>query len=755
MADSPAAPLDDTRFRVLLELIPDALVICDASGRMVAANQQVQDLLGWAPAALVGQPIEMLVPDHARDDHTAHRIRYLQDPANVRPKGTSRRLAARRADGSELPVDIYLSTTTIDGELFTAATVRDATERWRTEDALRASDAAIATSVTGIVFAGVDGRIDYVNDAFLKMWGFDAAAEVLGHDTSELWVDEEVAQEVARALRYHGSWIGELTARRRDGDHRQVQLSANLVLDAAGHPIRMMAAILDVSELRMAQERLHERERQLQTIVANLPVVISAFDSTGRVLLSDGRGLERLGQAPGEMVGRLISDVYPDVPNLREAFELARAGESVSFTTRVGDLRFEIVFAPLRTSADPNGVIGVGFDITERHLAEQALALSEAQLRQSQKMEAIGQLAGGIAHDFNNLLTVVRGYTEILLEQFVEGDPRRVSCDEIRRAAERASTLTRQLLAFSRRQMLQPKVINLNAVVGDMQRMLTRVIGEDVTLTVSLQPGLWNVKADPGQLEQILVNLAVNARDAMPRGGTLRLTTANGTTTGATQFRDFTLPAGEWVRLQVTDTGHGMDASTLRRIFEPFFTTKNPGQGTGLGLATVYGIVKQSEGFISAISAPDAGTTFEIYLPHATEPMHVEPPAAAHGPGGSETILLVEDEEGVRDLARLFLESGGYRVLEATDGRDALRVAGSYPGPIHVLVTDVVMPHMDGPALVARLGPERPDMKILYISGYTEDAVVLRGGSRQSAALLQKPFSRPALLESVARALGR
>ena len=379
----------------------------------------------------------------------------------------------------------------------------------------------------------------------------------------------------------------------------------------------------------------------------------------------------------------------------------------------------------------------------------------EEQFRQAQKMEAIGQLAGGIAHDFNNLLTVINGYSELMLQTLSADDPQRNSLEQIKTAGKRAALLTQQILAFSRRQVLEPRVLDLNEAVATMDKLLRRMIGEDIALVSSPDPALWRVKADPGQIEQIIMNLAVNARDAMSQGGKLTIETANVELDEAYARRHASVQPGPYVMLAVSDTGIGMDAKTQARIFEPFFTTKEPGKGTGLGLSTVYGIVKQSGGNIWIYSEPGKGATFKIYLPRVDEEVEVTAPVPVRPETlrGSETILLVEDDEMVRALAGAILQYNDYTVLETRNGQEALRICQEHPGPIHLLITDVVMPGMSGRELADRLAPLRPSMKILYMSGYTDNAIVRHGVLDIGTAFLQKPFTPVALAQKVRKVL--
>jgi two-component system cell cycle sensor histidine kinase/response regulator CckA len=392
--------------------------------------------------------------------------------------------------------------------------------------------------------------------------------------------------------------------------------------------------------------------------------------------------------------------------------------------------------------------------LNQRKQTEEALRQSEDYLRQSQKMEAVGRLAGGVAHDFNNLMTVIMGRSELLMTGLPDADPLRRNADEIKRTAERAVTLTQQLLAFSRKQVLTPKVLDLNVVVANMDRMLRRLIGEDIDLVTVLGPALDRVRADPGQIEQVIMNLAINARDAMPSGGKLTIETANADLDHAYARRHAAVLPGPYVMLSVSDNGTGMTAETQSHIFEPFFTTKDQGKGTGLGLSTVYGIVKQSEGYIWVYSEPGWGTTFKIYLPRIVDNADApEPPRPIARPRGSETVLLVEDEDGVRDLTREILTMNGYTVIAARHGAEALDVCQRHAGQIELILTDVVMPQMSGHELLERIRPLRPSLKVLYMSGYTDKAVVRHGMLAGEIAFLQKPFTPDALARKVREVL--
>jgi PAS domain S-box-containing protein len=495
-------------------------------------------------------------------------------------------------------------------------------------------------------------------------------------------------------------------------------------------------------ERKRSEEKVRESEARLRVLVEQLPAVLWTVDRDLRFTSALGAGFARLKIKPNEIVGMSLLDYFETTDQTFlpiAAHRRAVAGEPMTFHVEWKSGSYACHVEPLRDSdGQVSGAICMSLDITDRKQLEE-------QLRQAQKMEAVGRLAGGIAHDFNNLLMVIQGYGDLLVERLPTGDPLRRNAEQIQMASQRASSLTRQLLAFSRKQMLAPKILNIQTVVADMEKILRRLIGEDIRLETSSAPDLGLVKADRSQIEQVILNLAVNARDAMPQGGRLTIETANVELDASYSHPPAVLSPGKYVMLAVTDNGCGMDAETQAHVFEPFFTTKEKGKGTGLGLATVYGVVKQSGGYVWVYSEPGRGTSFKIYLPGIAE---TAVPAGREGKSdmqvpqrGSETILLVEDEKGVRELAREYLASSGYTVIEAEDGHTALELAAMHVGPIHLLLTDVVMPGISGRELAERVGQIRPGIKIIYMSGYTDQAVVHHGILDNDAILLQKPFT--------------
>ncbi|HVO40964.1 MAG TPA: ATP-binding protein [Spirochaetia bacterium] len=432
------------------------------------------------------------------------------------------------------------------------------------------------------------------------------------------------------------------------------------------------------------------------------------------------------------------------------------AAESNAVTTSGRRIDIAIrMYIPPEDDSDYRYMLVSVLDISDRVKAEAALRRSEEQLAQARKMEAVGRLAGGIAHDFNNLIMVIRGYTELVEESLPDTGPARADIREVRRAVDRAADLTVQLLAFSRKQVLQPRIVNPNDIVKSMEKILPRIIGEDVEIALILEPDAGNIRADPGQIEQVIMNLAANARDAMPRGGTLSFRTENVAFDEAPVSLHPEISPGGYVLLTVSDTGMGMDGTTLERIFEPFFTTKELGKGTGLGLATVYGIIKQSGGYIFCSSEVGVGTTFQIYLPRAFQEMTSEAGPGARGfqQRGSGTILLVEDEEALRRYVHEVLVQKGYDVIEAGSAAEALESVSSPHREIDLLLTDVVLPRMSGPELGRRLRALRPKLRILYMSGYSEELVSRHGVPEPDADLIQKPFDAASLLARVSRSL--
>lgn len=603
-------------------------------------------------------------------------------------------------------------------------------------------------SLAGVLRTTLDGRILDCNLACARIFGYATCEEFIASPITDRYFHPEDRNTFMAILQRVKSLTSyEQCLRRKDGSKVWLLGSANLVDGKGGARTVNEETFVDITEGKNAEETFRK------AFNANPePITIAAFPE-GRFIDVNDSFLRVTGYAREEVIGRTSKELnFWARPEDRVTFveKLKTQGSvrdlEITFRTKSGEIREAVDSAETIDVGGQECAIAIFRDVTERKSLEK-------QLRQTQKMEAVGQLSGGIAHDFNNLLGVIIGYSEILEQRLPPDDPLLKECLQIKKAGQSAASLTRQLLAFSRQQVLDPKVLDLNGIVLNVQKMLRRLIGEHIELKTNLDPALGSVKADQSQIEQVILNLAVNARDAMPQGGKLLIETAKVELDEDYARRHPPQEPGAYVLLSVADTGIGMDAETQARIFEPFFTTKEIGKGTGLGLSTVYGVVRQSGGHIWVYSELGLGTTFKIYLPCAGQPARVQQPPAAPAESlrGSETILLVEDEEALRGLARSLLEDSGYTVLEAELPEAAIETALQHSGKIHVLLTDLVMPGMTGKDLAAKLAPTRPEMKVVFMSGYT--SFTHAGLADSEIALLTKPFTREKLLRKLRETL--
>jgi two-component system cell cycle sensor histidine kinase/response regulator CckA len=723
-----------------------------------ADGQEALRLLADRPDLVV---LDVVLPD-TDGYEVCRRIKEGSDTADI-PVLMVSGVAVECADrvhGLETGADAYLRKPVEPEELIAHA--RALLRVRHAEEALRRSEEryrALAESVPPIVWvAGPDGATEYVNRRWQEYTG-RPPEDALGRGWLKLVHSDDRDRTVRRwasALRTCGHFEAEYRLRRVDGEYRWHVGSALPQCDRDGRIVRWFGTCTDIDDHRQAQDALHREREFLRAVLENVADGIVACDAAGDITLLNRAARELAGPADepcplGEWARRFAAyrpDGTSPLPAAEQPLARALRGEEVAdaelvLVARGGRPRTLVASGqPLADARGERlGAVVALHDITERRRLER-------QYLQSQKMEAVGRLAGGVAHDFNNLLTVINGYAELMLSTLPASAPAHEMAAEVRRAGERAAALTRQLLAFSRQQVLTPQALDLNAVVTDMGKILRRVIGADIDLATALQPGLWPVKADPGQLEQVLLNLAVNARDAMPRGGRLTLHTEN-VDLAEGDARAAAGP-GRYVLLTVSDTGIGMTAEVKGRIFEPFFTTKAPGKGTGLGLATVYGIVQQSGGHVEVDSEPNRGSTFRVYLPVTAEAVRAKSdPDSRPAPQGAETLLLVEDEESVRALAARVLRDLGYTVLVAANGAEALAVGEPYEGTIHLLITDLVLPRLGGRELADRLCAHRPGLRVLFLSGYTPDTAPRLPGVH----FLQKPFSPPELARKVRKAL--
>lgn len=759
---SEALQRSEERHRKLVESIPHMIWTTTPEGLANFFSQRGLDTLGISPDVIRGWGwLDLLHPD----DVPRARCEWQDAFRHVKPYASEFRM--RHADGSyhwyrSQGVPVHGADDVIERWVGTVTDIDDRkraeTERDRLLSRLRLQ---IERMPLAYILTDADLRVTDWNPTAERIFGF-RKDEVLG-----------MGPPYAKTLPA-GAWtsVEETLSRIRAGDMAAHWTHENLTKDGRtiicewfntplfgedGSFLGLISLASDITERRQAEEALALRDRAIQAVTQG--ILITDPNQPDNPVVYASPGFQRLtGYPAADIVGRnprFLQGAETDpetVAQIRQAMADRQPCTVQLLNYRPDGTSFwnELSIAPV---VDETGrlthFVGVQTDVTLRRRLEE-------QYRHSHKMEAVGQLAGGVAHDFNNLLTVITGYSELLLERLQTDDPNWELVDAIRKAGERSASLTGQLLAFSRKQILAPRILDLNEVVHDTEKMLRRVISEDVSLATVLEPALTRVRADPGQIEQVLLNLTLNARDAMPKGGSLRIETKN-VDIDARAESEGELRPGRYAMLSITDSGHGMSKEMQRHVFEPFFTTKEQGKGTGLGLAVVHGIVQQSDGHIEIESAEGVGTSFHIYLPSAESipPLAGAPADSSRAPRGAETILLVEDEASVRALTRRILEGCGYNVLAAAEGNEALRICTRHREPIQLLVTDVVMPGMDGPTLAKRLLVLRPEMRVLYLSGYTDDAVMRHGILEEEVNFMQKPFSSVALAQKVREVLTR
>jgi PAS domain S-box-containing protein len=779
----------------LFQSSPDPLIVVDTSFRALCVNHEFQRMFGYSAEQVLGQPIDALTfpPDRAAE---------AQWIAQCLQRGERLSLETQRLckDGTLLDVSVCCAPLVIDARTVAFyALYRDVSERKRAE-ALSSALYRIAEKANAVqdlqqFFAAIHGIVDELMCARnFSIAIRDAESDLLSFP---YFIDE---REPAPAPASLASGLTEYVLRTGEpllctpelAQHLQkqgkIELTGPSSLQWLGVPLKVNSHVLGALVLKSYSKTtvFHERDKEILTLVSQQLAAAIDRKRNEQVLRRSELRYRSLVQTAvygiyraslegnfldvnPALIGMLGYDSAVEVLGLdpqKDVFvepreyarlvdEFRRTGRMDGFEARWRRkdgkaITVRISGRAVASGDEPSDVLeAIAEDITERRVLED-------QFRQAQKMEAVGRLAGGIAHDFNNLLMVISGYTEILLDQLAPGHPLHSKAEAIRQASDRASTLTRQLLAFSRRQHLELKVIDVNAIVTDMERLLRPLIGEDIELTTSLAPAVGCTRADAGQLEQVIMNLVVNAKDAMPNGGKLSIRTSSATLDDSYRPENTFIKHGPYVMISISDTGEGMDRDTQARIFEPFFTTKEKGKGTGLGLSTVYGIIKQSGGYVFVQSELGRGTVFTIYFPRVDEPCDAlgATPVSITSAGGSETILLVEDEESVRQLVRETLAARGYHVIEACNGNAALALAASQSETIHLVITDIVMPGLSGHELVEQLTPARPSIKVLYLSGYAQDAFATPLASGAQKAFLQKPFTLQSLSRKVREVLG-
>lgn len=755
----------EARLRTYLEAASEGVVVVGRDGRIEYVNAKMEEMFGYRRDELLGHTLEILIPERYRAAHESHRSGYLENP-RMRGMGIGLELTARRKDGSEFPVEVGLSAVAAADGIVQIGFVNDISVRKHAEQALRESEQRLRNLVettSDLVWeADENGVYRYVSPQVRGILGYEPE-ELTGRTPFDFMPAEDalhLRERFTQIAASHGGLAGlERNAFHKNGSVVVLETNGLPVFDEGGALRGFRGIDRDITERKRSEQALRASQESLVRAqrIAHLgnwerdvrSGELTWSDEVYRIFRMDPGCFRPTLEGFHRMVHP--DDLAAMNQAVQEAF---RTGKPYTLDHRIvlADGTERHVHEHAEVLRDETGtpvrLLGTVQDVTEYKRLEE-------QLRQSQRMEAVGRLAGGVAHDFNNLLTIISGYSELTLAQLPPDHVMRRDLAEVSRAAERAAALTRQLLAFSRKQILQLKILNLNAVMIDLDKMLRRLIGEDIELCTLLAPQLGLVKADPTQIDQVILNLAVNARDAMPGGGRLLIETANIELDDHYARSHPEVQPGSYVMVAVTDTGIGMDSGVLPHIFEPFFTTKPREKGTGLGLSTVYGIVKQSGGSIFVYSEAGRGTTFKIYFPLIEDMTGVLKPrlAAVATPRGSETILVVEDEEGVRMLVRTILAAHGYKVLQASRGKEALEVLAAQTAPVDLMITDVVMPEMSGRELAHHAAAVWPGMKVLYMSGYTDEAIVQHGVLDSGTPFLQKPFTHDALTRRVREVL--
>jgi PAS domain S-box-containing protein len=734
----------EERYKGLIESSFDGVVI--HRNRIIrSANRAYEEMFGYEIGELIGLSVLAIVPADHRE--------FVRE--GVAREDSLFETIGLKKDGTHINIEVSATACLYQGERARLAAVRDITERKQAQERLQQSERRFRQLAENIneVFWIMDpnkNELLYVSPAFEEIWGQPCESLYKRPDSylQTIHPEDQESIRAARDRRRQGAHTDdEYRIVRPDGSIRWIHDRAFPIREEGGSVSRIVGIAENITERKRAQDALRESEERYRLLFERNPQPMWVFDlETLAFLEVNDAAIHHYGYSREEFLRMTIKEIHSeeDLPALIQTISglTPQHKEGGTWKHRKKDgtsIDVEINSHEL-TFYDRPAQIVLAYDVTERSFLEE-------QLRQSQKMEAIGQLAGGIAHDFNNLLTAITGYSELSMRRLRAEDPLLSNLHEIKKAGDRAASLTRQLLAFSRKQVLQPKVLDLNSVVSDLEKMLRRLIGEDIELCTVLEPKVGSIKVDPGQIEQIIMNLAVNARDAMPLGGKLIIETKNILLDDEYARKHIAVTPGPFVMLAVSDSGAGIDPKTQSHIFEPFLTTKEVGKGTGLGLSTVYGIVRQSGGNIWVYSEVGLGTTFKIYLPRTDERLQAY--KRDSGPEeflrGTETVLLTEDEEIVRKLACQVLRIYGYQVLDAANGDAALLICESHPAPIHLLITDVIMPGMSGRELATRLTELRPEMKVLYMSGYTDSAIVHHGVLDEGANFIQKPFSTDVL----------
>jgi len=756
-------------YRRFFNNVNEIFYCTDLRGIIKKVTPSVYRLAGYRPEEVLGRPAQEIYENPA---DRAALIKEMLSKGSVTNYVV--RLKTRRRGVLYAAVNASLTRGFAGLPVGVEGSLRDITGMKLAEEALKQRtdqmEALIQNSPAAIIPVDREGKVLMWNKAAERIFGW-SAAETVGNPNPLVPGNKKNEFDSILTGLFSGTPVVDLETQRlrKDGSLVEVSLSGIPMRGKSGEIESAMAFITDITARKRLERSLRERQRVLTTLLGNLPgTAYRCRNDAGRTMeyLSEGcAGLTGyphahfIGEAGAGYGGIILAQDRDEVKKKVDESLAEKKPFELTYRINTADGRIKWVWEKGRGIYSETGELEAleGFitDITARKAAEEQLDQARDLLRQGQRIEAVGRLAGGVAHDFNNIITAILAYAGLVGESLAQGDPRRADVDEIRTAAERAAALTRQLLAFSRRQVLLPTMMNLNATVRGMEGMLKRLIGEQVELSLNLAGDLASVKADPGQMEQVIMNLAVNARDALPEGGRLIIETANVTLDESALSRHDVIPPGAYVRLTISDNGAGMDQATIAHIFEPFFTTKEMGKGTGLGLSTVYGIVKQSNGYIWVYSEPGGGSSFRIYFPAAAGTPAAKPAASAPAhEKGSGTIILAEDEDQVRTVLARILRGSGYTVIEAVNGEDVLNLGEEKLRQAGLLLTDLVMPKLGGRQLAARVKAVSPGIKVIYMSGYSEVLAKAEENIEYEGVFLQKPVAAETLLCKVREALG-
>jgi two-component system, cell cycle sensor histidine kinase and response regulator CckA len=743
----------ETKYKSLFEHSTDAIFLA-YENIFIDCNQKAMEMLGCTKEQIIGHSFDRFMPEFQPDGSKTREKTLKKARAAINGHPQSYELQHRRYDGTLFDTEVSLNAFNDRGKYYIQAIVRDITESKRVQEELLLFKKAIEGSSDAIGMADKQGNHFYQNKAFTNLLGY--TAEELRKDgvAKSVYVNQDVARNVFKTIMDGGSWSGEVEDIAKDGRRLTVMLRADAIKDETGKVTGLLAINTDVTERKKTEEALRESEELYTRLVNTIPEVVVRTSLDGKILFVNENAVQTSGYNRQELEGRNLFDFIPPdehaktIQNIKNMLEQGiHSPNEYHLITKDGRIiPFEITSDVFRgKDGTPCGFVHVCRNISQRKQAELEKEQLQERLNQAQKMESVGRLAGGVAHDFNNMLSVILGHTELAMGDAESDQPLYTHLLEIRKAAERSADLTRQLLAFARKQTVSPRVIDMNQTVEGMLKMLQRLIGEDIHLDWQPCMNSWPVKVDPSQVDQILANLCVNSRDAIAGVGKISIELGNIHIDEAfCAGHPYLITTGDYILLAVSDDGHGMDREVQNRLFEPFFTTKDIGKGTGLGLSTVYGIVKQNKGFINVYSEPGQGTTFRIYLPRytgAAEQTKTEQPQGSMI-GGHETVLVVEDESSILDLCKIMLEQQGYEVLAAATPTEAIELAGGHSGEIHLLITDMVMPGMNGRDLAKRFLSIYPDMKCLFMSGYTPNMIAHQGILDEGVYFIQKPFSK-------------